>query len=165
MRVLATSLAATSVFLLQCSIALGLQPGVHVDPSSPAAKQYAIPISSARNEAAGRTGSNVSEAPPAFGVGVTPSTPTKGAKTSEGRAPSTGRHANSETSRGKGAASGAAPSSGSPPAARSSTQAELSASTQETSTGDGGWLALILGGALVLVLGGVGGLMLRRRLS
>ncbi len=50
--------------------------GVHVDPGSPAGKQYAIPIPSARSETSGRAGSSGSGSsnPPLFGVGVTPST-------------------------------------------------------------------------------------------
>ena len=73
MRVLAATLAATVVLVGgQASAAFAAQPGVHVDPGSPAGKQYAIPISSARSETAGQTGSNVGDNPPAFGVGITP---------------------------------------------------------------------------------------------
>src|ERR1700761_8477411 len=48
--------------------------GVHVDPGSPAGKQYAIPIPSARSETSGQSGSSGSGSsnPPLFGVGVTP---------------------------------------------------------------------------------------------
>lgn len=58
--------------------ALAVEPGVIVGPDDPAGVEYAIPLDSARRDAAGggssgsRTG-NVSPSWPLFGVGITPS--------------------------------------------------------------------------------------------
>jgi hypothetical protein len=160
MRVRAATAAAGLILLVQCSTALAKQPVVHVDPGSPAGKQYAIPISSARSEAAGQTGSHISQSPPAFGVGITPSGST---------APVTGRphathrnqsalsvHKKGDPRRGsRGAHS--SDSSPDPPAALPNS------SVQVARAGGSGWLALMVGGVLVLALGGAGGFALRRR--
>lgn len=164
-KLLAATLVAALALLTQCSIAIALSPGVHVDPGSPAGKQYGIPIASARGETAGETGSNANQDPPAFGVGIEPSadsastssaTRRAGAKRPAG-AKATGEHA------GGSHAAGASPASGSQPGPPSGSHSAPPASMDETSAGGTGWLALILGGMLVLVLGGAGGLMLRRR--
>jgi hypothetical protein len=68
--------AASGVLLLALSapaVAFGssapLQPGVHVDPGSPAAKEYAVPLGSAR----GASTPNGPGSEKLFGSGVTPS--------------------------------------------------------------------------------------------
>ncbi|MGI8559333.1 MAG: hypothetical protein ACR2ND_13700 [Solirubrobacteraceae bacterium] len=54
--------------------ALALEPGVHVDPGSPAAKEYAFPLSSARGISGGSPGATAKGSPAApalFGAGIT----------------------------------------------------------------------------------------------
>ena len=139
--------------------------GVTVDPSSPAGKEYALPIDQARRDAT--DGGNARKAPkggrnptPAFGQGVRP---------------------DSQADRAPGAVSSASPDkdSDSTPAAGSATSAPTTTSAQRArerdgidraliaaSAGDGGAsqgsLALLLGGVLVMVIGVVAGLLLRR---
>jgi hypothetical protein len=139
-----------------------LEPGVHVDPGSPAGKQYQIPIASARSEAAGGAGATNSTAP-AFGIGVTPS----GGSASTADATSQRSHGSSHAARpGRGHATRRR-FAGS--AAAGSSKNRDGAATVAASSGGGGrvggdaWPVLAAGGLLVLVLGGGGGLALRRR--
>lgn len=135
-----------------------LQPGVHVDPGSPAGKEYQIPVVGARSETAGGTqgqGGN----PPLFGVGVTPAT-TASADSSAGRptsSSSASRGATSHSTRTRTAAS-SSPSGSKPVSAVAPPDPDGSAPA-----GGNGWIALVAGGLLVLVLGGGGGLLLRGR--
>ena len=49
----------------------GLEPGVHIDPGSPAEKEYVLPLNQARQTGGGR-GSGQSSTATLFGAGVTP---------------------------------------------------------------------------------------------
>lgn len=136
-----------------------LPPGVHVDPGSPAGKEYSIPTTDARSQAAGTQPPGPGQQkPPAFGAGVTPSS-TGGASH-----PSSG--GNGHTSAQRPATSG---SRGTRPRLQHRNRPILAPSSyQRSAVGSGGaggnaWLALAGGGGLVLVLGGAGGLALRRR--
>ena len=51
--------------------AIALESGVHVDPGSPAGKEYAVPLSVLRAAAAGRSRGG-GEAQPLFGIGISP---------------------------------------------------------------------------------------------
>jgi hypothetical protein len=51
--------------------ALAQEPGVHLDPGSPAGKEYAIPLAEGRAEGAGTTKQRAAADTP-FGVGITP---------------------------------------------------------------------------------------------
>src|SRR5947208_2692244 len=62
------------------SAALAADPGVHVDPNSPAGKEYAVPLQQARDIGGSRT------SPELFGAGITPSV--RVAQASGGRGPS-----------------------------------------------------------------------------
>ena len=96
--------------------ALALEPGVHVDPGSPAGKQYQIPIATARSEAAGGSGASNSTAP-AFGVGVTPSGGSGPGSGGTGGVAASGQHRAADQ-RGHGADAGSgsgSPSPGRPP--------------------------------------------------
>lgn len=138
-----------------------LEPGVHVDPGSPAAKEYAIPLSVARGQ--GTEAASSGKEPALFGAGITPPA---------GRGPGGGGSGHSSLpgglartdSRGaptqasgsrKGGVSGA---SGAPAAAKTPPGA-LTAG--DGHTGDGSLLALVGGGVLILVLAGFGGTVLR----
>jgi hypothetical protein len=159
-----------AVFALSCvaasaQAASGLEPGVHVDPGSPAAKEYALPLNQARGTGSApsstsspQTGSEGT----LFGAGIKPpgsGGPPRGANGAGGGT-------------GAGGANGAGRSSGAPTSAPSVgsgsgsqpplTQAVLRAARSEGSSGvDGSTLALLGGAVAILVLGGFGGTVLR----
>jgi hypothetical protein len=146
----ALMLLATSGLTVAPEAAAGLEPGVHIDPGSPAAKEYALPLNQARQTGAGSAPSGPSETP--FGAGIKPpgSGGAGGAASSprDGRAP---RHVPSE-SRSRGAVG---PAATLPPAV------QRAVSSQNSSGGGGSLPALIGGGVAILVLGGFGGTVLR----
>jgi len=159
MRVVLTA-AATLAAVLTPSTAMASggnkqqsngQNGVHVDPGSPSAHQYVIPVNAARHEAAGGKGSSA----PLFGNGVTPSSTSSTSTTST--TPSHAAHRKSykaaAAKRPVNATYAPAASVGRPPSGPSSS----------SGGGGSGWAPLVGGGALVLLLGGGGGLALRRR--
>jgi len=127
-----------------------LEPGVHVDPGSPAAKEYVIPLSQAR-----RTGAEGSSSAPLFGAGIGP----RGPGGSSHSGPGAGRAPGAAKAPGQGSAPG--PSSARVAGGESLPSSVLASSSR--ASGDGGsLLALLAGGVAVLVLGGLGGVMLRR---
>jgi hypothetical protein len=128
--------------------AAGLEPGVHIDPESPAAKEYALPLSQGRQTGAGSGSSGTSETP--FGAGIKP--PKSGGSGGSSARKTGRRHAERGTS-GQAGAGGSQPTL--PPAVQR-------AVTSRGSSGGGGSLpALIGGGVAILVLGGFGGTVLR----
>jgi hypothetical protein len=52
--------------------AQALEPGVFIDPGSPAGKEYSVPLSVLRGASSGRPGGG-GAAPPLFGIGISPS--------------------------------------------------------------------------------------------
>src|SRR3954453_3633966 len=78
------------------------EPGVHVDPDSPAGKEYAIPLDFHRAAAVGRDAVE-GVAQPLFGVGITPAA--AGARGSRGDRGS-GRSGGSTRASGSGSTSG-----------------------------------------------------------
>jgi len=129
--------------------ASALEPGVHVDPGSPAAKEYALPLNQARH-----TGSSSQSSPETslFGAGIKPpssggSTPTRKDSKGAQRAAGSGDSASSGES-----------GTGVPTLAHG---ALLSTHATGAGGGDGSILALIGGGVAILVLGGFGGTVLR----
>jgi hypothetical protein len=143
--------------------------GVHVDPGSPAGKQYAIPIPSARSETSGQNGAAGSANPPLFGVGVTP-----GGAAATGGASGVAA-AGAGTTVGQGTKAGAAGPNSRRTAARGRRRHGSTAvptpvrtaqhpSTQSNAVGGTSSLPLLGGGALVLLIGGGGGFLLRRNL-
>lgn len=137
-----------------------LPAGVHVDPGSPAAKEYAIPLAQARGGAAGRGqlfGSGITRAPSTSTTSTTSSSTTGGttsaAVTTKARPRPRAHHG-----------SGSRPRSSPKPQVRDVTSApaaELSGSTRPA--GGGAGIAWMLGvAALVLALGGLGGAVLAR---
>ena len=174
MRALVASAIAGLIALVISPAALasgsGLQPGVHVDPGSPAGKEYQIPLSGARSETAG-SGQSGSQNPPLFGVGVTPAAPSSDVTAGASSAP-----ANQASSTSSAASSG---TSGTHASSRHRVASSTSAAAQPLSAaggsvpvsaaasggaGNSAWIPLVAGGLLVLVLGGGGGLALRQRL-
>jgi hypothetical protein len=65
---LALALAAT---WLVAGPAAALEPGVFVDPGSPAGKEYGVPLSQLRGAGSGHTPVG-NQPPPLFGIGVSP---------------------------------------------------------------------------------------------
>lgn len=141
----------------------GVANGVHIDPGSPAAKQYVIPVVGARGETAGGgDGSNVSssQSPPAFGSGITAARRATGPAASGARR--RGAAAKGASTRDAAAGRHSAAAAGRPSAVQ--VGAGPVGSDHGSGAGGAAWLALIGGGALVLVIGAGGGLALRRRL-
>jgi hypothetical protein len=149
-------MASVLVLALSCSTAAaqagtGLEPGVHIDPGSPAAKEYALPLNQARQTGA-EASSNGRSSGALFGAGIKP--PGAGGSS----------HSGSGAAKllGRGGASGP---DGANVAGRLSTlpSAVLRASSSQASSGGGGSiLALLGGGVAILVLGGLGGTVLKR---
>jgi hypothetical protein len=153
MSVLAFLLPAASA-----AASTGLEPGVQIDPGSPAAKQYVLQLNQAR-----QTGAQGSHSRPnggLFGAGITPSggggsggggaTHGSAGQTSRGQARGRAHHAPGT----EAATSQTAPASLPPAVLRA-------AHTQGSSAGSGTWLALLGGGVVILLLGGFGGTVLR----
>jgi hypothetical protein len=126
-----------------------LEQGVHVDPGSPAAKEYALPLNQARqtvNASSGAAGSGGSRSGSGesslFGAGIKPPRGGSGGE----RVPPKGRGATPESAPARLAANA---------------DPAISRALHESGGGDGSTLALIGGGVAVLVLGGFGGTVLR----
>ena len=125
--------------------ALALEPGVHVDPESPAAKEYALPLNQARETgAAGSEGTGTA----LFGAGIKP--PRSGGGAGVGRV------------RG-GAPSGSSERPGASAPASAVPLPSTSAGGSGAPGGDSSTLALIGGAVAVIVLGALGGTVLRHR--
>jgi hypothetical protein len=164
--VTAAAVAALLTASPATALASGAPTGVHVDPGSPAGKQYSIPIAAARQQANPSQSSGSSgSAPPLFGAGVTPSSSLS--STSSGAT-----HGSQARSTRAGSASHATRSRGQTRAGYRRTRIAASAapaqinvltvSDQAGRIGASTWLPLGIGGALVLVIGAGGGLMARR---
>lgn len=138
-----------SCIAVSAQAATGLEPGVHADPGSPAAKEYALPLNQARG-AGGGTGHTASSSAALFGAGIKP--PGTGGS---GRARSTGSNTPSSTQRG-------APSSDPRTPVPVPAIVLRAARSQASSNGNGSLLTLLGGGAIILVLGGFGGTLMRR---
>lgn len=131
----------------------GVDDGVHIDPGSAPATEYALPLDSARDigspSGTGETSGDTDARPPAFGSGITarPGRSTSGSGPGGGTGNTAGNPSNSAGSDGDGAG-GRAPA--------------------PTSSGDGSGDPLrysLGGGIVVLVAGGLVALTLRRRQS
>jgi len=161
-------IVAALTLVLTAPVAVAQENGVTVDPSSPAGKEYTLPIDQARRDAmpggTAGTGSQASRPTPAFGEGVRPETAPSGPES----VPRSGGTTDS-TPRSARPAQTAASSS-----ARTSTaeqrkqerggidRALVKASVGGAGASDGS-LALLGGGVAVMVLGVSAGLALRRR--
>jgi hypothetical protein len=130
--------------------ALALEPGVHIDPGSPAAKEYALPVNQARGAGGGGEGSGGSSEK-LFGAGIKP--PSSGS--------SGGRHGG----RGGRGTTGVSRSAQQPvaatPAQPTAPRAVQQAAARSTSGGSASALVLFGGGVAILVLGAFTGIVLR----
>lgn len=147
------------VFALTCSMvseqvseqaALGLEPGVHVDPGSPAAKEYALPLNQAR-QIGGGAGQAKAGSSTLFGAGIKP--------------PGSGGAKKAEADSGeaqRGARTGASGAISRDPAAPVPAVVLRAARSQSSSSGDRSILALLGGGVAIIVVGALGGTLMRR---
>jgi hypothetical protein len=159
MAVAAVVLASSGATLAP-QVAAGLEPGVHIDPGSPAAKEYALPLNQARGTGAGPTPSGSSET--SFGAGIKP----PGSRGGGGSAPGSGGAGGSGSAghdgRSPGRGSSESRSHGAVGTAATLPPAVQRAVESPDSSGGGGSLpALIGGGVAILVLGAFGGTVLR----
>jgi len=162
------------------AMADGPSSGVHVDPGSPAGKQYGFPVSSARGETSGKH-SSAGGAGTLFGAGVSPhktsnhtattpkTTSTSTTSTTSTTATTAAAHkkpASHKKSKKKRAAVVSHNTSQPPPAKplSASLVSHVTPSGAATNAGSSAWIALVGGGLLVLVLGTGAGLALKRRL-
>jgi len=170
--VLSLMLALTWPALSATAVAQ-LEDGVHVDPDSAPAKEYALPLDSARGTAgtsvSGESPKTPAGAPagapaPAFGSGITP----KADSTTSGSR-SSGRSTRPNANR-SGSGSGTSTGTGTGTSTSTSTSTDETAEDRTVPTGaeaaGGNPLLYSLGGVLaVLVAGGLVALTLRRRQS
>jgi hypothetical protein len=138
--------------------ASGLEPGVHIDPGSPAEKEYVLPLNQARQTGAGSVHGTSSSAP-LFGAGITP--PRGG-----GSAPGAGSSASGSGARSRPGASSnarvaARPAGGTSAPTPLPSVVVHTARSQASSAGSGSWRVLLGGGLAILLLGGFGGTVLR----
>jgi hypothetical protein len=153
--VLALAAVAVSWPMLLAQSAAALEPGVHVDPGSPAAKEYALPISQARR--AGEGGSEGAHEQ-LFGAGIKP--PSSGSPRGGSPPGRTGAHRGVPKRAGTSSRSADGGTSGAigtqPPAL-----VRRVADGRSSSGGGSSLLVLLGGGVLVLVLGAFAGVVLR----
>jgi hypothetical protein len=129
---------------------VGLPPGVHIDPGSPAAKEYALPLSQARDT--GHSANESASSPPLFGAGIGKASSHRSTVAAKGTGPD---------ARGESRQLSRHGSSSNRRALASLDASHLDVAAHEGS-GDGAPLALLGGGIAVLLLGGIGGVAMRR---
>ncbi|MGH2910839.1 MAG: hypothetical protein ACRDJ3_00015 [Solirubrobacteraceae bacterium] len=131
---------------------MALEPGVHVDPGSPAAKEYALPLNQARQTGQGSAARGGSSGG-LFGAGISPASSRAGSSRVVGHEDGSGPVGDAGV-RGR-----RTPTPFTPPATAPRTPAR-----QGSSRGNAGSsVALLGGGVLVLVLGAFLGVVLRGR--
>jgi hypothetical protein len=147
-------LAMSCVVSAPAPAASALEPGVHVDPGSPAAKEYALPLNQARQTGSAPSSQGSSENT-LFGAGIKP--PGAGGPPRNGNGQA--RHGEHGAATTPSAGTGSSTGSGSPPVLAEDVL--RAARAQSSASGDGSILALLGGGVAILVLGGFGGTVLR----
>jgi hypothetical protein len=154
--VVALTAVATSWAALVVQSAAALEPGVHIDPGSPAAKEYALPVSQARGAGEGDGSEGTHEQ--LFGAGIKP----PGSGSPRGGSPSAGSGARRGASNSAGASS-----SGSGGSASDTTHTQPPPLVRRvagggSSSGGGSSLLVLLGGGVVVIaLGAFAGVVLR----
>lgn len=118
-------------------VATAQQEGVFVDPDSPAGKEYALPLDTARREAQGGGGSPAAgaDAPALFGEGISPRSSAQRDGAGPGKSGST-----NGTSSGERDRSGAAEAS----------QAVAKAVAQRSGGLSAGWLTILIAAGVLL---------------
>lgn len=164
MRAAVIAAAILSVVVAPVALAAnGPSSGVHIDPGSPAGKQYSVPIAVARGEASGQPPGRGSASPPSFGAGVqAATTPAVGTPRSNPRRATASRQPRQASRRRSTRRQPRVHRS--PAAVTPKPTHSAGYPVQPERVGQSSWMPLIAGGLLVLLLGGGGGLALRRRL-
>jgi hypothetical protein len=137
------------------SAAASVEEGVHVDPGSPAAHEYALALTQARHTGSGtasRSATRSERSETFFGDGIKP--PAAGGSSKSGAG---------SKARGRGGRGSPSPGAQATPSGVEAglPAVVLRAERSRGSGGDGSTLALIGGGVAILVLGGFGGTVLR----
>ena len=142
---------------LAAAPATALEPGVHIDPGSPAAKEYALPLGQARQ--LGVQSYSSSSESKLFGAGI------KRPGGGSGNHPGGGGHGSGGAAGGGsgGGSGGATTGSSSGAAGAGSLPASVVRAVHERASGGSSLLVLIGGGVAILVLGAFGGTVLRHR--
>jgi hypothetical protein len=160
------------VSLATAAPALAQDEGITIDPDSPSAKEYAIPLERERRQAdpAGEADARIEQgtrSSPLFGEGIESTEGGNGEGTAATVGGTAGRGDESGTSgsRGGGGTERDRARSSRPPVRGTGAAAVLRATTNPGAPTGGVDTALIIGGvaAAVLALGGGAGLLLRRR--
>jgi hypothetical protein len=147
--------------LAPASAVAALEPGVHVDPNSPAAKEYGVPLWVLRGDGAGQQSPEGIPPPPLFGVGIGPPASGRGGGTSRAGGGSASGSGGSG-SRPRSGAGSAARRGSSGGASATLTPAAIAQLTHEGSAAP--HVGLVVGGVLLagLLLGGAVALGARR---
>jgi hypothetical protein len=146
----ALAIIAMGCLTVSAQAAEGLEPGVHTDPGSPAAKEYALPINQARQTGAGPGHAGTGSAA-LFGAGVKP--PGGGGS---GQGSSGAGNAQRGAGRDRYAVGSPNPGASIPAVVLRAERSQASAS------GSGSKLALLGGGVAILILGAFGGTVMKR---
>lgn len=166
---------AVGICLVAAPSARATPPGVHVDPSSPGGKEYAIPLDQARQDASGGApssdgnsgGGGSSSGSHLFGVGVGSPGGGSGSGTGSGGSGSSGSGSGgSRSGSGSGSGGSGAAGAGKSGSGVAATAGRLSALNVAAANPEAGPQAplMVLGASAGVVLAGVGlGLALRRR--
>jgi hypothetical protein len=141
---------AAGFLCVSAGSALALEPGVHVDPGSPAAKEYALPLNQARDTG---TSSTRSSEGTLFGAGIKP--PSSGGSSKSH--PGSGRRGTGGAQVTPSAQGGSAGGS----AGGEHVLGHITLRPAASSGSDGSTLALLGGAIAIVVLGGFGGTVLR----
>ena len=157
------------------SSASGPSSGVHVDPGSPAGKEYAIPLGSARGDGTNGTsklfgagitrsqppaGPSSSSPSPSSSVSSTPASPATSAASTAPRKHTVDRHHHHRRRIGGAGSRAPAVPTSLPVAARTPSPQRLIGTSSGSSAGVTWMLAAAV---IVLLLGGAGGVVLTRR--
>src|SRR5438874_780815 len=160
MRAAGLSICGALAMLAACfggTPAWGLEPGVYVDPGSPAAKQYVLPLSQAR-----QTGAPSAPAPsspralsgggisPPGGGGAGPASGSSAGTPAPATRSSRARNGAARKARGGGARHAASRAAAPVPLPAAALRASH---TRDSSAGSGSLLALLGGGLAILILG------------
>jgi hypothetical protein len=137
--------------------ALGLEPGVHADPGSPAAKQYSLPLNQARQTGAGPAGHEGSSANVPFGAGIKPPGTGGSSHGTDGSS-----HSGAGASKATGRSGASRPHATNTAGRQSTLPAAVLRASSSQAGGDDSTLALLGGAVAILILGGLGGVLLRR---
>lgn len=142
------AIAAVALLAPSASEAIAQDDGVRVDPDSPAGKEYALPLDSARRDAAGTPSAGARDEAPLFGAGISKQESQRGSR--RARRASGGDGGGGE---GSGASTDRDTGASRPPAAV----------TETASGGPPAGLLTALIALGVLAAGGLIGLLLRAR--